>query len=162
MIIIGIDPGFGGALALVSDGRLTSFSDMPTRAVTYKNKSRQEIDTNLVMAKLEMWRDLYGAEHITIEKVGTMPKQGITGAFRFGEGYGMIRAAATLTNLGIDYVTPAVWKRHFHLSGSKGVARTLAQDKWPKYTGSFDRVKDDGRAEAALIALWREHNESIK
>jgi len=54
----------------------------------------------------------------------------------------------------VYYVTPAVWKKHFKLSKNKGVSRSLACQRFPEAADQFTRVKDDGRAEAGLIALY--------
>jgi len=54
----------------------------------------------------------------------------------------------------VQYVTPSIWKKHFGLSKEKGVSRGFAIQRFPEHAESFQRVKDDGRAEAALIALY--------
>ena len=40
------------------------------------------------------------------------------------------------------------------LSADKGVSRRRAIELWPDHRKAFERVKDDGRAEAALLAWW--------
>jgi hypothetical protein len=40
------------------------------------------------------------------------------------------------------------------LHSDKGESRALAMRLWPDHGDRFARVKDDGRAEAALIAWW--------
>ena len=51
-------------------------------------------------------------------------------------------------------LAPACWKRAVGLSmASKDAARSEALRRWPSHAALFARVKDDGRAEAALIAL---------
>ena len=54
----------------------------------------------------------------------------------------------------VHYVTPAVLKKHFKLSRDKGVSRSRASQRSPEAADRFTRVKDEGRAEAALIALY--------
>ena len=54
----------------------------------------------------------------------------------------------------MHYATPASWKKHFKLSKDKGVSRATASQRFPQNAELFKRVKDDGRAEAALIALY--------
>jgi len=54
----------------------------------------------------------------------------------------------------VQYVTPSKWKAHFGLTRDKGVSRGMAMQRFPEYAEKFKRVKDDGRAEAALIALY--------
>lgn len=54
----------------------------------------------------------------------------------------------------LTYVSPAKWKRDLRLSADKGASRRRAIELWPSWAELFARVKDDGRAEAALIAHW--------
>jgi crossover junction endodeoxyribonuclease RuvC len=52
---------------------------------------------------------------------------------------------------------PPVWKRAVGIgpgkAGAKDMARSEAIRRWPDMAGLFARAKDDGRAEAALIAV---------
>ena len=55
------------------------------------------------------------------------------------------------------FLTPPVWKRAVGIppgkDGAKDAARSEAIRRWPGQAELFARVKDDGRAEAALIGL---------
>jgi crossover junction endodeoxyribonuclease RuvC len=57
----------------------------------------------------------------------------------------------------VAFITPPVWKRAIGIppgkEGAKVAARSEAIRRWPSQAGLFARVKDDGRAEAALIAI---------
>lgn len=96
----------------------------------------------------------YNRHIALLERVHTMPGQGISSAFRFGEGYGALRMALVGHGYEDRHVTPQAWKKHFRLSSDKGVSRSYAASRFPSYAHLFARVKDDGRAEAALIALY--------
>jgi len=89
-----------------------------------------------------------------IEQVAAMRGQGVSSMFRFGETYGATQMAVAAHKIPIQYVTPAKWKSHFRLNRDKGVSRGLATQRFPDCADLFKRVKDDGRAEAALIALY--------
>ena len=56
-----------------------------------------------------------------------------------------------------SFLTPAHWKRLVGIApgkeGAKDAARSEAIRRWPGHAATFARVKDDGRAEAALIAI---------
>jgi len=73
---------------------------------------------------------------------------------RFGQGYGQVEMAIAARELQVRYVTPQKWKGHFGLSRDKGVSRSVASQRFPSIAAQFARVKDDGRAEACLIALY--------
>lgn len=90
-MIIGIDPGLQGAVAILSDADLVSVHDMPTKKVGKKKK----IDGS---ALKELIKD---ADHVCLEDVGSRPGQGIVSAFTFGEGFGLIKGVCE--SLGIPY-----------------------------------------------------------
>jgi crossover junction endodeoxyribonuclease RuvC len=98
--------------------------------------------------------------HAAVELVSSMPRQ--AGAFNFGRSAGVVDGV--LGALGIPYtlVSPNVWKGAtglHRMSGEsqadvKSRARFLAQKLWPEQAAQFKRIKDDGRAEAALLARY--------
>jgi crossover junction endodeoxyribonuclease RuvC len=55
------------------------------------------------------------------------------------------------------FLTPPNWKRLVGIppgkDGAKDAARAEAIRRWPAHASFFSRVKDDGRAEAALIGI---------
>jgi crossover junction endodeoxyribonuclease RuvC len=149
MHLLGIDPGFTGALAMfsVSDETTMAVLDMP---VTKDPKGRTVLDMHTLFSMLEP----RGKVTAVLEHVAARPGQGAPATFRFGQGYGAIQMALAAHGIPTHYVTPAKWKKHFGLSKDKGVSRGLAQQRFPHIADQFKRVKDDGRAEAALIALY--------
>jgi len=144
--VLGIDVGAGGALALVSDGALTAVEDMPV----IKIGSRSEIsEGHLAQLVRAMAPDV-----AWIERVSARPKQGIASAFNFGTNYGIPRGVCAALGVPILFVSPVSWKREFKLSADKHQARLLASRMFPTHADKFSRVRDDGRAEAALIAVF--------
>ncbi len=154
MLLVGIDPGYSGAIALLDTitGRVT-IHDMPT---TPNPKGKPELNLHRLGEILKPDLDGYCPETCiaVLEKVATMPGQGISSAFRFGQGYGAIEMALVGHGWERNYVTPTTWKKHFKLSSDKGVSRSLAMQRFPHSADLFARMKDDGRAEAALLALY--------
>lgn len=154
MIYVGIDSGFTGALCFINDGDV-SFHDMPTikRAKTKTKKAKTVIDAVRLVAILNS--EIQNKDYsINIEKVGSMPNQGVTSTFNFGEGYGMIQGVLVGMGLGYNLVTPQVWKKKFNLIGSqKDYARTCAIEQYPKLYESLKLKKHSGRADAFFIAL---------
>ena len=148
--IVGIDPGFSGAIAsLELSTGLLNVQDMPTLP---NKKGKTEINHGLLYQSLAVPD---GAKVMAVlELVASRPGQGAPATFRFGQGYGAIEMALAAHLIPIHYVTPAVWKKYFGLSKDKGVSRGLATQRFPENASEFVRVKDDGRAEAALIAQY--------
>jgi len=146
-MILGIDPGLSGAIAWVSDdGHLIRVADMPTVEVNGKKK----VSPQMLVALLEDYDD---AKMVAIEDVGAMPGQGVTSTFNFGYSAGILAGVCAGLRMPTSFYRPAVWKRAAGVPADKGAARQMAQRFWPGCR-DFDRVKDDGRAEAALLARW--------
>lgn len=146
-LVIGIDPGVKGALALLdSYGELLQVEDMP---VINKKVSAKGVADVLGEWKV-MMPDTIAC---VIEDVYSRPGQGVRSMFSFGRSKGVVEgAAATVGRL--VYVTPTTWKRDMKVTNDKGRSRELATERWPNQSHLFKRVMDDGRAEAALIGLW--------
>ncbi len=150
-LVIGIDPGLGGALALLtSDGALVDLDDMPV--LQDGAAGRRAINAPLLAARVRAW----GAGQAFCELVGPRPGEGAVGAFGFGRSRGIIEG--TLGALGVPVVmlAPAWWKRRVDIAPGadrKDEARSKAIARWPTMAERFARKKDDGRAEACLIAV---------
>lgn len=84
-----------------------------------------------------------------------MPRDGRVGAFNFGQTLGLIKATLRLNNLEPEMVEPVVWKKHFLLTNqAKDAARHRAMKLMPDSAKWLQRVKDGGRADALLIAMY--------
>lgn len=146
--IIGVDPGLNGAFALLdSYGELLRVEDMPVMGGT--------VSAHSVADLLFDWSIDNVDTTCVIEDVHSMPKQGVASSFGFGRSKGVVEGAAAAEHMRIVYVSPAKWKRDMKVTKLKGSSRNLAINRWPKHRDLFKRVKDDGRAEAALIGLWQ-------
>jgi len=147
MTTIGIDPGMTGAIAwLDSYGCLIDLADMPT------------LD-GFVSAQLlaDILADADGnadVDMVAIEHVASMPKQGVASTFKFGCAFGVALGVAGGMQMPTHLVRPAKWKKDMGLSSDKERSRRLAIERWPEHRDLFKLKKHDGRAEAALLALW--------
>jgi len=147
MTILGIDPGLSGAGAIVDDdGSLLSVFDMPTMG----EKTRKRIDASLVSRLI---REI-GPSLAIIEDVHSMPGQGLSSTFSFGRSAGVVDGVLAALEVPVRFVDPRAWKKAYRLSASKEDSRRAAIEMWPKHAHLFERAKDHGRAEAALIARW--------
>jgi len=144
---LGVDPGNSGALALVDEaGNLLEYDDFPTLEV----RGKRRISAPLLATLVRKWNPSCAL----VELVGSMPKQGVASTFAFGVSAGIMEGTLATLGVSYDYVTPGVWKRGMKLSADKGISRQLAMRRWPASAHLFSRVKDDGRAEAALLAEY--------
>lgn len=154
--IIGIDPGLNGAAAALGgiNGKWAVLDclDLPTRP----DGSKREIDITSVRAWMLRFR-VHGA---VIENVQAMPggaerrTMGAASAFRFGMACGQLRGAMEAWGIPIHLIHPAVWKRHFGLSGKKKDADVKAAERRLLGSSPFLTLKKHHqRADAMLIGL---------
>jgi crossover junction endodeoxyribonuclease RuvC len=149
MRLLGVDPGAGGALALVAGpGKLVRVVDMPTE-VTDAGKRRIDVKE---LSRLV--REMQPVDGAVIELVGPMPRDGRAGAFWFGKAAGLVEGVLAGQGIEVKLVPPQTWKRRLDVSKDKNAARARASQLFPGSEQHWRRVKDDGRAEAAMIGLW--------
>jgi len=150
--ILGVDPGLSGAMAMLNAGAVDVF-DIPTTTRTVNKKEKRQIDPYQLSAWLEIQRPLI--KFAVVEQVGTMPGQGVTSAFNFGFTTGCIHGIIAACGIEVRTVPPQVWKRKYGLLGqNKDASRGEASRRFPQFTHLWQLKKHDGRAEAALLALY--------
>ena len=150
--IIGIDPGISGAISVFRDGKLESVVDMPTVEIASGKTIKRHISAATLRNILEL--DMYQFSHVVIEKVGAMPGQGVTSMFNFGRSAGIIEGVVAALRMPHTYVTPQTWTKAVGRAAGKDASRMRAMELFPSKADLFKRAKDDGRADAALIAYW--------
>jgi hypothetical protein len=139
--ILGVDPGItGGVAALFTDGTITAF-DIPT--------VDGSVDVDALVRRI---RELAPRLAI-IERAQAMPKQGVVSVFKYGTAFGALCAVTAICEIPTHLVSPRRWKKHFGLDADKERSRALAIRLWPG-CGLFERKKDHGRSEAALLARY--------
>jgi len=150
---IGVDPGAGGAVAILNDvGGLVQVFDMPSLQMTVAGKAKRRVSPEMLAAELRLVAPQVNVA--CVEQVSAMPGQGVSSMFTFGQAYGMVLGVLAGLYIPARTVPPAKWKRDLKLNTGKDAARAEAARRWPAQAGEFRRVKDDGRAEAALLAVW--------
>jgi len=150
---VGIDPGLSGAVALYMPATDTlHVGDVPILELKRNGKVRREVDVHALAAML---RDC--AVHrptVWIEHVSAMPGEGAVGAFTFGKTVGLLTGICIALDLVLERVTPSVWKKAIGVTSDKDGTRARASALLPRHAGCWPLKKHDGRAEAALIALY--------
>jgi crossover junction endodeoxyribonuclease RuvC len=149
-LIMGLDPGFGGAIAILDpiNMKLVKMMDMPL----YNREIQREINLQELASFVDSWsKDIHMA---FLENVHAMPSQGVVSMFRFGECKGILEGILAGFYIPTIKVNPAVWKMSLSLSREKIEARRLATKLFPDAKGLFVKHLDDGRAESLLIAYF--------
>jgi crossover junction endodeoxyribonuclease RuvC len=144
MIIVGIDPGVTGALAIFNAGTLHQVVDMPVEA---SRANGAEIAYILLS---------HGKPDVVyLEWTQPMPKNGSIASYSLGLNSGIVIGVVQALGISLERVRPQAWKSAMGLSRKpKAASRGMATELFPHFADQFRRVKDDGRAEAALIARY--------
>lgn len=162
MLTIGIDPGISGAIAVIDHHGVPRVHDMPVRAKKGTGKVRNEIDPKGLQRVL---RELVPADETALvvmeqmhafmgagKRVGSMSSQASLAATK-----AVIVAICELNDLDVMFVTPREWQSLYGIktterettkAQSLRIARQLFGMEW------LARAKDDGRADALLIARY--------
>jgi len=119
-LYMGIDPGYSGAIVIVEE------SGPIHDAVRL---SRTEHD---VAGFVEEYAPQ--VQYAILEKVGAMPRQGVSSTFKFGTSYGFCRALLVCYKVPFELVTPAVWQQVMKCrsKGDKNVTKAAAQRLFPR------------------------------
>ena len=153
MYIMGIDPGFSGAIAVLDpDLRVDSVMDMPIIKVGKK----RELDEARLADLFKMWQ----GKSITVglEKSQTMPNQGIVSSGRYMASYGFLRGLCVGNGIPYHLIQPQSWKKAMmpDMGKEKGASIQKVSQLHPELT--LTRVKDHGIADAVLIARYLRKN----
>jgi len=144
MRYIGIDPGFSGAWGMIDhNNEFMGCGDM--------HHTEKHILSNKIW--IEMFEALQGDDcEVVVESVHSFSGQGVASTFKFGTAFGGAVALAERLKCPWHLVTPQVWKKALKLDSDKNKSLVLARQLWP--TAPLKRQKDNGRAEALLMAHW--------
>jgi len=120
MIWIGVDPGQSGGIAAVTGPGQAEAWPMP----------RTERDIWDLFRSLA---DRPGPKTALIERVHSMPRQGVASTFKFGTSYGMLRMALIASGIPFDEITPPKWQQLMgcRSGGDKNVTKQRAQQLFP-------------------------------
>lgn len=143
-IIIGIDPGVSGAVAVHDAGVLTMVTDMPTHA----GRTDGNALADLIGA--------YGPEAtVYLEDAHAMPHNGSIASFSLGLNSGIVIGVVQALSHPLVRVRPMTWKSKLHVTRhDKNALRGIVREIYPSWADSFKRVKDHNRAEAVLISRY--------
>ena len=159
-VFVAIDPGITGAVAILRGGEAAVY-DTPTTATNGTGK-REYLAASM--------RDLLALvpaheAHVVIEEpqvyTGRKVKDGgeksgasAGSALKQGRGVGLWEGIVVGLGLSYEFVHPNTWARQMNVTREKGARRVAAARLFPALAQQLARVKDDGRADALLIAEW--------
>lgn len=156
MKIIGVDPGVTGAFAILTDdGAFDAVEDLP---ITQWGKAKWVDAPRLCSRLFELLegKPARGA----VEHTHAMPRMGSIASNSKGMTLGSTLAALQMARVSVELVSPAAWKSALDLTGKATDAqrkkKALARARLLFPSAPLDREQDHNRAEALLIAWWRQ------
>lgn len=144
MTFIGIDPGKNGALAAIDE---TSEGVFVLHVIPF-----DEALYNCALLGVDEKNT-----RCALEKVGAMPKQGVSSTWSFAENYGFIRGLLRAHFIPHELIPPQKWKKAFGATADKSTSIDVARRLFPEVDlkrTSNSRKDDDGMAEALLLAEY--------
>ena len=148
---LGIDPGFSGALAVLSDKLdVIHYQDMPIIEVGNKRELNEPELRNI----LSKYSPHYTSLTVGIEKSQTMPNQGVVSSGRYMASYGFLRGLSVGMGLPYILIRPPSWKKVMLADMPKEKGSSI-QKVGQLYPGiKLTRKKDHGISDAILIARY--------
>lgn len=154
VLIAGIDPGKnGGAIILDNFGNIIAKSPMFMI-------DKSEFDSTAYSYFLK--NDQYQVDHVVVERVTAMPKNGVVSMFHFGMAFMFCQVVPKMLSIPMTLVTPQAWQKVMHM----GIDKTL--DPKQRSLIAFSRLypdtdlrmtsrcknQHDGLVDALLLAEW--------
>ena len=153
MIVVGIDPGLSGAIAILENNKVLNIFDMPVMSEGKKNK--RQLNSALLVSLIKDNIISHEEVAVVVEQVNAMPGQGVTSMFNFGQTFGAIKGVCAALKLPIFFVRPSKWKKHFELiNSSKDSSRTKVIEMYPSLSSQLAKKKDVNKSDAILIARF--------
>jgi hypothetical protein len=140
---IGIDPGKGGGIAVITN-----------ETVTLHNCPRTVKDMALLISLCLNDVAAYRTK-VFLEKVWAFPTDGRAGSFTFGENYGQWQGILASHEIEPTLVTPKTWQAHFEIKKGlkkdirKKILKQIAIDRCPNIKKVTLKTAD-----ALLIAIY--------
>lgn len=176
-LIVAVDPGTVGAMAWLDSGssgpERAVVVDLPMMKVQRSGGTKSLLDHAALASLLNLLGDTSLEKHVELvmeapqsmggfgEKCPSCHKPRVTGSeyngLRMGLNAGGFPMAAALYGWKYYEYHPRTWKNWMKLSSDKELSRMTARRIFPGCVDRLDRKKDEGRAEALLLAEFHLH-----
>ena len=170
-IVIGIDPGLNGGIAVLKNGRLHKLFTMPTFSVKkgrISKKTKKELEKNFVDGRVlyNTLKDYPGADYF-VEDVHSLFNARAEANFSLGHGIGVLSGILRALGYTFYLVQPKEWQKGNwektdivkgeKKTDTKKTSLNAAQRIFPGQTflkSSRSRVPHDGLFDSALIGNY--------
>ena len=140
MITIGIDPGKGGGIAFIKGRNKASAFKCPATPIEIVKLVKRETKN-------------FKIKRAMIEKVHSMPRDGVVSAFSFGRNYGEWLGILAALKIPVSDVRPQVWQKFYGKLPKEKKSRKhkLKQFAFELYPGAKNTL---ATADAVLIGHY--------
>lgn len=149
---LGIDPGLGGAFALVDkSGWVHHASPLPL----VKKDGKPRLDCKKLYIELTSFSPWIGLA--AIELVHSMPRQGVVSTFTFGRGYGSLLSILEIMDIPFEEVSSQRWKKAVLGKSTPDKKISIEHASSLENSGDFlfckrNKAPHDGVADAICLA----------
>ena len=168
-LVFGCDPGIGGAIAALADGKVVAITDTPKRP---RRTGHDEVNVSAMTKWVrEVRAALVGAAELAvIEDVQPMPNKkdgtgmGATSAFQYGRTVQAFHDVFEILGVPRRLITAQSWKKAAGVPSPalmpdekqrKDYSRTLVLQRHPAVADEIDtKTRGQPRSEAILMAEW--------
>ena len=144
----GIDPGESGGFGIIDDMGRHVISERWTDTGAFKAAiDRLAIPSSSILL-------------VCLEKVHSMPGQGVSSTFKFGRNFGTWIGIIGTLGIPLEEITPARWMKAVLDSGDRSVSHRMrfASQRWPdaglKFKPGCKTSVDSGRADGLCLAEY--------
>lgn len=158
-VYIGIDPGEDGSASLVSSGGFPLWNSTGINSCLFKKSSEHDMAQWFKLV-VELYPPGMGLLKAGLERVHSMPAQGVASSFTFGWNYGLVRGMLVSFGIPFKNPTPQAWQKKLGISKRdtknepqpqfKKRLREFAQRRWPSVADKISLPLTD----SLLIAEW--------
>ena len=152
-VVIGIDPGLDGGIAILGPGKLLACFPMPVTG-----DKKRTLNRPAVLALFDYSSSMASQVHVFLEKGQAMPKQGGASMYNYGKHCGYLAGLAQGVGFPCEEIVPRVWQKVMLSSGTgdtKSRSVEKAMQLFPRVSllpTPRCRVPSNGMSDALLIA----------
>ena len=161
-LILANDPGAKGAIVLFTDqAKIYKIIQTPSyKEKTTTGKTSNHVDGIEIVRILKPYKDRI--KFAILEKVTSMPKQGVKSMFTFGGNFRVIEGILNAWEIPVHFVKPKEWQnfvgyQNINEKDTKAKSRLLAEKHFGLDSFMVDGkslIKKDGITDASLIGLY--------
>jgi crossover junction endodeoxyribonuclease RuvC len=158
MKVMGIDNGFSGGLVTVESQFVgIGVVNKVVMPVVDRPDGKSELNIDYLVTYIAKVHP----DVVFLEKAQSMPKQGVSGVFRYGEGYGIIKGIVRTLGIRLELVPPQTWQKVMFKglpkTGTKELSHRVCKKLWPEESWvatTRSRKFHTGMVDAAMIACF--------